>query len=192
MDKTSYGFWMLIVVLFSASVFFGLNAEQRRRSFQSGAGKLESGDLVKLVTAVDGDTVQVALEGQEPVTVRLIGIKSFDAKVAKDPGTPFAKAALGELTDLMTRHPSRVMLDATPKDKHGRYLATLFVEDRDIALHLLSRGLVVAYTVHPFPAMPIYLQAQEKAEAARNGLWASAEATQRARAMIETMRTQSP
>jgi micrococcal nuclease len=191
MDRSSALFWSLIAVLLSASLFFGLNAEQRRKSMQVGSGKIDSGDLVRLVKVVDGDTVQVVREGQEPVTVRLIGVKSFDAKVERDVVTPFGQAAVEALRRSMADRPVRVMLNVTPKDRNGRYLATLFADDQDIALHLVRQGLVLVYTVYPFPSMQLYLQEQEKARAGRRGLWASAAATERALAMANEWRRQN-
>jgi micrococcal nuclease len=191
MDRSTTLFWSLIVVLLSASLFFGMNAEQRRKSVQAGSGKIDSGDLVRLVKVIDGDSVQVGREGQEPVTVRLIGIKSFDAKVEKDAVTAFGQAAVEALKRMMSDRPVRVMLNATPKDKNGRYLATLFADDQDIALHLVRQGLVLVYTVYPFPAMQSYLQEQDQARAGRRGLWASTAASERALAMINEWRGQS-
>ena len=191
MDRPTIFFWSLIAVLLSASLFFGLNAEQRRKSVQVGSGKIESGDLVRLIKVIDGDTVQVGREGQEPVAVRLIGIKSFNAKVEKDVVTPFGQAAVESLQRMLTDRAVRVLLNATPKDKNGRYLATLFADDQDIALHLVRQGLVLVYTVYPFPAMQGYLQEQEQARAGRRGLWANTAATERALAMINEWRGQS-
>lgn len=191
MDRPTVFFWSLIAVLLSASLFFGLNAEQQRKSVQVGSGKIESGDLVRLIKVIDGDTVQVGRDGQEPVAVRLIGIKSFNAKVEKDVVTPFGQAAVESLQRMMTDRAVRVLLNTTPKDKNGRYLATLFADDQDIALHLVRQGLVLVYTVYPFPAMQSYLQEQEQARAGRRGLWANTAATERALVMINEWRGQS-
>lgn len=191
MDRTPLTFWSLIALLLSASLFYGLSAEKMRRNVQAGGGKIDSGDLVRLVKVIDGDTVQVAREGQAPVTARLIGIKSFDAKVEKDVVTPFGQAAREALQRVMADKPVRVMLNATPKDKHGRYLATLYADDRDIALYLIRNGLVLVYTVYPFPSLQMYLQEQERARAGRRGLWSNAAATERALAMMSEWRGQS-
>ena len=191
MERNTFIFWALIAALVSAGLFFGLNAEQRRKSVQAGSGKIDSGDLVRLLKVIDGDSVQVARDGQEPVTVRLIGIKSFDAKVEKDVVTPFGQAARDALQRAMSGRPVRVMLNATPKDKYGRYLATLFADDQDIALQLVRQGLVLVYTVYPFPAMQLYLQEQDIARAGRKGFWANSEAAERALAMINEWRGQS-
>lgn len=191
MERSTIIFWSLITVLLSASLFFGLNAEQRRKNIQAGSGKIDSGDLIRLLKVIDGDSLQMAREGQPPVTVRLVGIKSFDAKVEKDVVTPFGQAAVDTLQRLLADRPVRVLLNSTPKDKYDRYLATLFADDRDIALHLVRQGLVMVYTVYPFPAMQSYLQEQEQARAGRRGLWASTAATERALAMINEWRGQN-
>lgn len=191
MERATTIFWSLIIVLLASSLFFGVSAEKQRRSVQSGSGKIDTGDLVKLVKVIDGDTIQVQREGDKPVAVRLIGIKSFNAKVEKDVVTPFGQAAVEALQRAMTDRLVRVSLNSTPKDKHGRYLATLFADDQDIAQGLIRQGLVLVYTVYPFPSMQLYLQEQEQAKAGRRGLWASAAVTERALAMISEWRRQT-
>jgi endonuclease YncB( thermonuclease family) len=84
----------------------------------------------------------------------------------------------------MTDRPVRVLLHSTPKDRYGRTIETLYVDDQDIGLRLIKEGLAMVYTVYPFPGMSLYLQEQELARAGRRGLWANSEATSRALALI--------
>lgn len=191
MDRRTFVFWAIICLLVGASAFYGINAEKQRRSVQAAGGKIESGDLIRLVRVIDGDSLLAGREGQTPVTIRLVGIKSFDAKVEKDVVTPFAQAAIETLQRSVAGRPARVMLHATPKDRYGRYLATLFVDDEDVALRLVRQGLALVYTVYPFPAMQSYLHEQEQARAGRRGLWSNAAATERALALIREWRNQS-
>jgi endonuclease YncB( thermonuclease family) len=191
MDYRTFTFWTIIAVLVGTSVFYGINAEKQRRSVQSASGKIESGDLVKLLKVLDGDTLVALREGQTPVTIRLVGIKCFDAKVEKDVATPFAQAAIENIQRSMADRSARVLLNATPKDKHGRYLATLFVDDEDLAIRLVRQGLALVYPVYPFPAMQSYLQEQEQARAGRRGLWSNATVTERALALIREWRNQN-
>jgi len=191
MDQKTFAFWSIIVVLVGMSVFYGVNAEQQRRTVQSASGKIESGDLVRLIKVVDGDSLVAAREGQTPVTIRLVGIKSFDAKVEKDIVSPFAQAAMESIQRGMADRSARVLLNTTPKDKHGRYLATLYVDDEDLALRLVRQGLALVYTVYPFPAMQSYLQEQEQARAGRRGLWSNTAVTERAEALIREWRNQN-
>lgn len=191
MDRLTFAFWAVITVLVGTSAFYGINAEKQRRNVQSAGGKIESGDLVRVLRVIDGDTVLAAREGQTPVTIRLVGIKSFDAKVEKDVVTPFAQSAIENLQRATSDRPVRVLLNTTPKDKHNRYLATLYADDEDVAIRLVRQGLVLVYTVYPFPAMQGYLQEQEQARAGRRGLWANTAATERALALIREWRSQN-
>ncbi len=191
MDRATTLFWSLIVLLVGASLFFGIHAEQQRRSVQRGGGSIDNGDLVRLVRVIDGDSLQAARNGQEPVIIRLVGIRAFDAKVEKDVVSPFARAAVETLQRNLQDRPARVLLNATPKDRRGRYLATLYADDQDVALRLVSQGLVLVYTVYPFPNMQLYLQAQELARAGRRGLWSNAEATERALALMREWRSKT-
>ncbi len=148
------------------------------------SGKIDNGNVVNLVSVIDGDTIRVVQEGQQPASVRILGIKSFEANIAKDVAATYGQAAIDNLQRLMKDKPVRVHLHSTPKDKYGRYIATLYVDDQDIGLRLVKEGLVVVYTVYPFPAMSFYLQEQELARAGHRGLWANSEATSRALAII--------
>jgi micrococcal nuclease len=126
----------------------------------------------------------IVQEGEKPANVRILGIKSFDTKVEKDIITPYGQAAIDSLERLVVDRPIRVMLNSTPKDRYGRYIATLYVDNQDLGLKLIKEGLALAYTVYPFPAMSLYLQEQELARAGRKGLWANKDVAARALALI--------
>jgi endonuclease YncB( thermonuclease family) len=91
----------------------------------------------------------------------------------------------------MVDRPVRVVLNATPKDRHGRFLATLYADDQDVGLGLVRQGLALVYTVYPFPAMQFYLQEQDLARAGRRGLWASEEVSDRALALSREWQRQT-
>lgn len=184
MDRSSGLFWGTIATLFALSLFYAVGAQREIRKGRQAEGKIESGSIVKMVRVVDGDTLVVVQEGEKPASVRILGIKSFDAKIEKDIVTPYSQAAIDTLERLMTDRPIRVMLNSTPKDRHGRYIATFYVENQDIGLRLIREGLVLAYTVYPFPAMSLYLTEQELAQAGRKGLWANKDVATRALALI--------
>jgi endonuclease YncB( thermonuclease family) len=185
MDRSSGLFWGTIAVLFAASLFYSFGAQREILKGRRAEGKIDNGSIVKMVRVVDGDTLVLIQEGEKPASVRILGIKSFDAKIEKDIVSPYSQAAIDTLERLMTDRPVRVMLNSTPKDRHGRYLATLYVENQDIGLRLIREGLVLAYTVYPFPAMSLYLQEQDLAQAGRKGLWANTDVTARALALIK-------
>ncbi len=177
-------FWGCIAFLLSASLFYGVNADRMRREMHGNGGKVDSGDIVTLDHVIDGDTVSVSLAGQSSSVIRILGIKSLEASIEKDVVAPYGQAAIDTLQRLMANQPVRVLLHSTPKDRYGRYIAMLYVDDQDIGLRLIKEGLALVYTVYPFPAMSFYLQEQELAKAGRRGLWANTEVTSRALALI--------
>ncbi len=183
-DLRSVLFWGSITVLLGASLFYGLSAERTRRGIFRSEGKIDSGNVVSLLSVIDGDTVRVAQDGQQPASVRILGIKAFEANIAKDVFAPYGQAAVDTLQRLMANKPVRVLLHSTPKDRYGRYIATLYVDDHDIGLRLVKEGLVMVYTVYPFPAMSFYLQEQEIAREGGRGFWANAEMASKALALI--------
>jgi endonuclease YncB( thermonuclease family) len=185
MHRNAILFWVVVGLLLSASLFYGVNAAKQRRLIHHSGGTLVSGDIVRLDRIIDGDTIMVAKEGAVPATVRILGIKALESKVAKDPASLFGKASIAGLERHMAGRPVRVMLNTPPKDSRGRYLATLYVNDKDIGLELIREGVVLVYSVYPFPALSIYLHEQELARAGKNGLWGDPEVKRRAIALIE-------
>lgn len=192
MDRGTWLFWSIIAVLVGSSVFFALGVERQRREGRSAEVSLESGEVVSLEQVVDGDTLLVRTAAGAQVSVRLLGVKAFDTKIEKDVTKTYGQAAIDALRRWLEGKPARVLLHATPKDKYGRSIATLFVDERDVGLELLKEGLALAYTVYPFAAMPMYLKEQEVARADRRGLWSNPEAVQRADALSAEWRRQAP
>jgi micrococcal nuclease len=178
--RGSWFFWSLIVVLLGSALCFGVGAERRRRAVQASEVSLATGDLVTLSSVPDGDTVVVkTADGQEAV-IRLLGVKAFPIQPAKDPASYHGQAAVAELGRMLEGKTIRVMLHTSPRDKHGRWLAELFVDDEAVALSLVKKGLVLTYTAYPFPTMPLFLQEQATARAERRGLWRDPDMARRA------------
>lgn len=190
-DTLTILFWGSIALLLGTSLFYGLSAESVRRSVLKSEGKIDNGGIVTLVRVIDGDTVTVVQEGQKPAVIRILGIKAFDAGIEKDVVAPYGQAAVETLNRLMANQPVRVLLHNPPKDRYGRYLAALYVDDQDLGLRLIKEGLALVYTAYPFPAISFYLQEQELARAGRRGLWANMEVTSRAMALLREWQRRS-
>ena len=149
-------------------------------------------EIIGVASVIDGDTLVVSKEGAGLATVRLLGIKAFEAKMAKDDSAVHGRAAEEALRRLATDQPLRVLLNTPPKDKHGRTLATLYVGGEDIGMTLVARGHALAYTVYPFAQMSAYLQAQAAAKAQRLGLWADPAVVERAEGLIREWARAAP
>lgn len=184
-------FWFLIASLLGSSAYFGLNAEVRRRDAQRIHASLQQGAEVSLVSVIDGDTVVMKDQQGASVAVRLVGIKAFDPAREKQAESRFGRNAMDALEQLLRDQMAVVELHDPPKDKYGRTLARLSVRDRDVGLSLVTEGLVLVYTAFPFPHMADYLREQEKARAARKGLWANADMSRQADLLDREWRRQA-
>lgn len=181
MERATAAFWLLVAALLGASVFYGSEVWRFRAAAKEAT--LASGDVVQLQSVVDGDTLVVTKEGQGNATVRLLGIKTFDAKLGKDETAVYGRAAEEAVKRLAAEQPLRVLLNNPPKDRHGRTLASLYAGGDDIGFVLVARGHALAYTEFPFPNLQTYLQAQRAAREQRLGLWADAAMAERADAL---------
>lgn len=191
-ERATFFFWTLVAVLLGGAAFYGTQAWRFNAANQQRDVQLASGDVVMLDTVLDGDTLVVNKDGAGKATVRLLGIKSFEGKAAKDEAAVYGRAAEEALRRLALNQPLRVLLNNPPKDKFGRTLATLYVDGDDIGLALVARGHALAYTVYPFAQMPAYLQAQTAARAQRLGLWADPVVVQRAEGLMREWARAAP
>jgi endonuclease YncB( thermonuclease family) len=174
MDLATRVFWLTVTLLLGAAVFFGLEARQHEGARVLREAALDSGDVVRISTVLDGDTVVVLKDEAGRATVRLLGIKSFEAKQAKDEQALRGRLAADALRTRFQGEVLRVLTHAPPRDRQGRTLASLYAGPEDIALWMVSEGHVMVYTVYPFAQMTSYLAAQNEARNQRKGLWASA------------------
>lgn len=192
MDAGTRIFWGILAVLLGASVFFGIEGERARGKIEKAGASVQTGELVKLVSVTDGDSVVVANEAGDRIVVRVLGVKALEGAPGKDPFAAYANDAANALRRAMEDKPVRVLVGTPPKDKHGRTLATLFVDDHDVGLDLVGQGLALVYTAYPFPAMQRYLDEQTRAKTERKGLWADPAAVARADLLLGVWRKEAP
>ena len=192
MDRATFIFWTLVAALLGMSAFYGVNAWRFQAANQQKDGVLASGDVVRLVNVLDGDTLVVVREGQGNTTVRLLGIKTFESKHGKDEAALHGRAAEEAVKRLIGENPLRVLLNNPPKDRHGRTLANLYIGGEDIGLALVAQGHALVYTVYPFANMPVYLQSQSAARRQKLGLWADPAVIERAEGLIREWARQAP
>lgn len=191
MDNGTRLFWAILVVLLGASAFFGVQGQRARAEIVKASASVQTGELVTLVSVTDGDSIFVANPGGEHVAIRILGVKALEGS-GKDPFAIYANGATSALRRALDGSPIRVLVGIPPKDKHGRFLATLFVDDRDVGLGLVGEGLALVYTAYPFPAMQRYLDEQTRAKTDRKGLWGDPAAAARAELLLGVWRKEAP
>jgi micrococcal nuclease len=144
---------------------------------QHHAGPDASGRLAgRVVRAVDGDTLEVRLDGGEIVTVRVIGV---DTPETVKPDTPVQcfgpQASAFEHAHTEGRR-VRLLVGVEPRDVYGRLLAYVWVlgppRPRFLEVELLRRGLARTLTFHPNDRYAPRFEALERNAAKRGkGLW---------------------
>ena len=148
------------------------------RPWDRGGGDAEaSRHLVgRVVRAVDGDTLEVAIDGGATETVRLIGVDTPETVKPDTPVQCFGPRASAFEHRTVEGRRVRLLTGVEPRDFYGRLLAYVWIGDRPDARlledELLSRGLARVLTFHPNDrfAHRFELIAQKASEAGK-GLW---------------------
>lgn len=123
---------------------------------------------------VDGDTIKVRIGGKTE-TVRLVGINAPESVDPRKTVECFGREAAARLTELVADRQVTLQVDDTQadRDRYGRLLRFVFVEDQDVGLQLLQEGYVLeALYGRPHVYHDAYVAAQQVAETEGRGLWA--------------------
>ena len=115
----------------------------------------------------DGDTITLLDDSNIQYKIRLSGIDAPEKK------QPFGQASKQSLSDLV--YNKTVKIDWTKKDRYGRIVGKVLVNNMDMNLEQVKRGLAWHYTKYqkeqPFEDRLTYLHTQEAAMKSKLGLW---------------------
>jgi endonuclease YncB( thermonuclease family) len=103
----------------------------------------------RVVRAVDGDTLEVALDGGATETVRLIGVDTPETVKPDTPVQCFGPRASRFEHRTVEGRRVRLLTGVEPRDFYGRLLAYVWVDGRFLEAELLRRGLARTLTFHP-------------------------------------------
>jgi micrococcal nuclease len=124
-----------------------------------------------VVRIVDGDTIHVQL-GARLEKVRYIGVDTPEVHHPSKGEEPGGREATVVNRELVSGRRVRLELDAQSRDRHGRLLAYVWVDDTMVNAELVRRGLAQVMTVPPnVRHQPLFLELQREARAAGRGLW---------------------
>jgi micrococcal nuclease len=125
----------------------------------------------RVVRAVDGDTIEVRVDG-EVEDVRLIGI---DTPETVKPGAPvecFGPRASEFTHRLMDGRGIRLVFGVERRDVYGRLLAYAYVGPRFVNAELARRGLARTLTILPNSLHSgLFERLQRRAARSGRGLW---------------------
>ena len=122
----------------------------------------------KVVRVSDGDSITVLDSGNQQHKIRLMGID------APEKGQLFGTKSRESLSSMVAgRH---VTVAWQKKDRYGRVLGVVFVENRDVGLVQIERGFAWHYKAYQRDQSAKdargYAESEEAARTARRGLWA--------------------
>ena len=124
----------------------------------------------RVVGVIDGDTLDILTAGFETLRVRLSGID------APELGQAFGRNAKAALSSLVFAR--SVAIEWRKRDRYDRVVAKVTFEGRDIALEMLTLGMAWHYRQFESEQRVAdrgrYQEAENRARAARRGLWADA------------------
>jgi endonuclease YncB( thermonuclease family) len=126
----------------------------------------------KVERVVDGDTV--VLDGNEKV--RLIGINTPESVDPRRPVQWYGKEASAFTKALLLGRRVRMEFDVERKDRYGRTLGYLWLEDGTfVNLRLVEDGYAFSYPYPPNVAHAAeFRDAEKRAREAKRGLWSDA------------------
>lgn len=122
----------------------------------------------RVVGVADGDTITVLDSTNMQHKIRLGGIDAPEKKQA------FGNVSKKSLSDMVFN--KQVEIEWHKEDRYGRKVGKVFVNDEDINLEQIKRGLAWFYKKYKGELVQedriAYVQAQQDAEANQVGLWA--------------------
>ena len=134
----------------------------------------ETSPLYEVTRVVDGDTIDVLLDGKVE-RLRLIGINTPETVDPRKPVECFGREAKEKAESILSGR--RIELESEPlqdeRDKYGRLLRYVFLEDgTNFNLLMIREGYAYEYTYDlPYKYQTEFKQAQKYAEGNELGLW---------------------
>ena len=139
--STAFSFCLLVALLF---VFFP--------SFVSAA---------TVAAVIDGDTIRL----DDGRTVRYLGVNTPEY------GQPFYEEAKRFNEQLVAGKPVRLETHGRERDRYGRELAYVFVDDALINSRIVAEGWGHVFLLQPLPKVNEWLPLQQNAQDQRKGIW---------------------
>ncbi len=131
-------------------------------------------DLYKVIKVIDGDTLDVAIDGKVE-RLRLIGINTPETVDPRKPVECFGIEASNKAKATLAGKQVSLEIDSTQgeRDKYDRLLRYVFLEDgTNFNLKMIKDGYAYEYTYDlPYKYQQQFKSAQREAELNKRGLW---------------------
>jgi micrococcal nuclease len=127
--------------------------------------------VAKVSRAVDGDTIEVLLDGRRE-DVRYIGVDTPETVKPDTPVQCFGPQASAFNHGLVEGRRVRLVFGVERRDVYGRLLAYVYLGERFVNAELVRRGLARTLTIAPNDRFAVrFERLQMRAARAGRGLW---------------------
>ena len=127
----------------------------------------------RVVAIADGDTVTILDASNTQTKIRLMGIDAPEKKQA------FGQRSKQHLSDLV--FDKQVTVEYSKKDRYGRTVGKILVNDVDANLEQVKAGMAWHYKQYQKEQSPsdrvLYSEAEDRARVGRAGLWVDPDPT---------------
>lgn len=125
----------------------------------------------KVTKVVDGDTIDVLI-GDKKETVRFVLVDTPETKHPSKPIEPFGPEASEFTTDMLEGKEVKLEKDVSERDKYGRLLMYVWLDDKMVNELLLEKGLARVAIYQPdVKYVDKFREIQKKAQQAGTGIW---------------------
>jgi micrococcal nuclease len=129
-------------------------------------------EIAEVVRVIDGDTIVVNIKGQEEM-VRYIGIDTPEPYRDGVPGC-YSLEATARNSELVGGTLVRLVSDQENRDKYGRLLRYVYVDEMFINRQLVAEGYATILQIKPNTAQSeIFQTAEDEARTRGVGLWSA-------------------
>ncbi len=136
---------------------------------------IDESESYQVTEVKDGDTFNVKI-GRHIETIRMLGIDTPETVDPRKSVQCYGKEASDETKSLLQGKTVRLKLnpDREEKDKYGRYLAYVFLDDVFVNRFLLQEGYAREYTFGtPYMYQKEFRGIEKQAKDLQKGLWAA-------------------
>jgi micrococcal nuclease len=161
----------LLFLHFTAPVFIACSNIPETEIVSSQPNKSKLYSIKKIV---DGDTFWIDNGTAKGLKVRLIGVNAPESrKTNRKDVEYYGKEAKNYLIKFLSNKRVRLVYDIAPKDRYGRALAYVYLEDGTfLNAHLVKNGYASVMTIPPNVKYADYfVKLQREARLNKRGLW---------------------
>ena len=134
-------------------------------------GSFASEEAAEVTRVVDGDTAEMEIDGDEE-DVRFIGVDTPESVTPGEPVECYGQQASHFTQRLIEGERVSLEFGAEERDRYGRLLAYVYLEDRFVNAELVRRGLARTLEIAPnVDHAERFADLQQEAANAGRGLW---------------------